>query len=214
VLCALLTVVVAALSAQTILSGEAPRTSGGAAGRVESLLWDVSGGSARRRRRSALDAGHGPLSLTGRSAHGRGKRLGRREGNQKGLKRAALNRGRCVGLRQVLKATAIDLGPPGVDADFGFGRADALAAVQAAPPAYGGMALAAAILPGSRAVQVGRTATAFAAIAAAGSGTATNCGIAVATSLPGAFVYQTTDPATNALTGQPNTPATIQGGSF
>ncbi len=34
-------------------------------------------------------------------------------------------------LRDALKASAIDLGPPGPDSDFGFGRADALSAVQA-----------------------------------------------------------------------------------
>ena len=33
-------------------------------------------------------------------------------------------------VRQILKATAVDLGPLGADADFGFGRVDALAAIQ------------------------------------------------------------------------------------
>jgi subtilisin family serine protease len=112
-------------------------------------------------------------------------------------------------IRTLLTSTAVDESAPGFEFAFGYGLVDAFAAVQAVPPVSPSIALAAAVLPGSRAVQVGRTATAFAAIAAGGSGTATNCGIALATSVPGAFGYQTTDPTTNALTGQPNTPATI-----
>lgn len=75
-----------------------------------------------------------------------------------------------------------------------------------------GPALAAAVLPASRAVPVGATATAFATIIATGTTTATGCGIAPAIGLPGPFVYQTTDPATNQLTGTPNTPVDIPGG--
>src|SRR5262249_43953210 len=59
-----------------------------------------------------------------------------------------------AGVRQVLKATAVDLGPAGADSDFGAGRADALAAVQSvAVPAN--IAVVAAVLPSSRAIQVG-----------------------------------------------------------
>jgi hypothetical protein len=72
--------------------------------------------------------------------------------------------------------------------------------------------LAAAVLPSSRSVQVNATATAFATILASGTGQATGCAIAPLTSVPGSFVYQTTDPITNQLTGSPNTPATIQAG--
>jgi hypothetical protein len=40
----------------------------------------------------------------------------------------------------------------------------------------------------------------------------TTCGIAPATSVAAAFVYQTTNPATNAVTGTANTPATVPAG--
>jgi len=74
--------------------------------------------------------------------------------------------------------------------------------------------LAAAVLPSSRSVQVGKTATAFATIINAGGGPAVGCGIALATSLPNtSFSYQTTDSATNAVIGQPNTPVDIPPGA-
>jgi YVTN family beta-propeller protein len=67
--------------------------------------------------------------------------------------------------------------------------------------------LLAAVLPASRSVQVGRTATAFATIINSGTMTAKSCSIAA--SLPVGFVYQTTNPATNAVNGSPNTPVDI-----
>ncbi|MEE2565272.1 reprolysin-like metallopeptidase [Hyphobacterium marinum] len=72
--------------------------------------------------------------------------------------------------------------------------------------------LRSAVLPLTRAVGIGQTATAFATVInPAGNGdTATNCGLQV----PGAgtrFSYQTTD-ATNALTGTANTPVDIPAG--
>jgi hypothetical protein len=70
-----------------------------------------------------------------------------------------------------------------------------------------GGALVAAVLPASRSVQVGGTATAFATIINAGPGASASCRISPATSVPGTFFYQTTNPATNALVGAPNTPA-------
>jgi hypothetical protein len=73
--------------------------------------------------------------------------------------------------------------------------------------------LFAAVLPSSRSIQVGGTpATAFATIINAGSSDATGCGIAPVTFLPATFVYQTTNPATNALSGTPNTPVSIAAG--
>ena len=73
--------------------------------------------------------------------------------------------------------------------------------------------LAAAVLPASRSVEVGATATAFATIVNAGPGDATACGIAPQTSVPASFLYQTTDPTTNALNGSVNIPANIAQGA-
>jgi hypothetical protein len=72
--------------------------------------------------------------------------------------------------------------------------------------------LVAAVLPSSRSVQVGNTATAFATIINSGSSALSGCTIAPVTSVPASFVYQTTNPMTNALTGSPNTPASIGAG--
>ena len=65
------------------------------------------------------------------------------------------------------------------------------------------------ILPSSRSVQVNVPATAFATIINPSGATATNCSLSPVTSLPADFLYQTTNPLTNALTGTPNTPVTI-----
>jgi hypothetical protein len=62
-------------------------------------------------------------------------------------------------------------------------------------------------------VQVGTTATAFATIINAGSVIATGCGLSLLTSLPATFMCQTTDPATNQVTGAPNTPVNIAAGA-
>jgi hypothetical protein len=72
--------------------------------------------------------------------------------------------------------------------------------------------LLSAVLPESRSVQVNGTATAFATIINTGTSTGTSCSIAPAVSLPINFVYQTTNPTTNALTGSPNTPVDIAAG--
>ena len=73
--------------------------------------------------------------------------------------------------------------------------------------------LAAAVLPLARSVQVGQSATAFATIINASSAIAHSCSIAPITSVPGSFLYQTTDPKTNQLTGTPNTPVNIATGA-
>jgi hypothetical protein len=74
--------------------------------------------------------------------------------------------------------------------------------------------LLAAVLPSSRSVEVGNSATAFATIINSGSSSVSGCAITPVTTVPASFVYQTTNPATNALTGSPNTPASIaEGGS-
>ena len=71
----------------------------------------------------------------------------------------------------------------------------------------------AAVLPGSRAVATTSTATAFATLINAGPTTLTGCGIAPDTLVLADFLYQTTDPMTNELTGTPDTPATIRVGA-
>jgi streptogramin lyase len=73
--------------------------------------------------------------------------------------------------------------------------------------------LVAAVLPLSRSVEVGGTpATAFATIINSGPGNASICSIAPTAPVPASFAFQTTNPATNALTGTPNTPVNITAG--
>jgi streptogramin lyase len=74
--------------------------------------------------------------------------------------------------------------------------------------------LVAAVLPSSRSVELGNTATAFATIINAGTTTVPGCSITPATALPIDFLYQTTNPTTNALAGTANTPADILAGQF
>lgn len=81
-------------------------------------------------------------------------------------------------------------------------------------PAPTSSPLVSAVLPASRSIQVGNTATAFATIINSGSSALTNCQFAPVTDFPGRFLYQTTNPATNALSGTPNTPASIPAGGF
>lgn len=73
--------------------------------------------------------------------------------------------------------------------------------------------LAAAVLPSSRSVQTGATATAFASVINTGTQSATGCAIAPSTSVPATFVYRQTNPATNQPIGNNNTPATIAPGA-
>ncbi len=113
-------------------------------------------------------------------------------------------------LTGALKKAATDLGAAGPDFDFGFGRADALSAVQSPT----GLTLVAALLPISRSVMVGTSATAFAAMIAVGTGTATGCTIAPLTSVAATFAYQATNPTTNQVIGTPNTPVDIPGGGL
>jgi hypothetical protein len=67
----------------------------------------------------------------------------------------------------------------------------------------------AAVLPSSRSVQTGTSATAFAAIANTGSVTATSCSISAITPVLATFSFQTTNPFTNQVIGSPNTPVNI-----
>jgi hypothetical protein len=74
--------------------------------------------------------------------------------------------------------------------------------------------IVAAVLPASRSVSVGTPATAFATIINTDPDTATSCRIVPAMALPTptTFMYQATDPATNAVIGTPNTPIDIASG--
>jgi hypothetical protein len=71
-------------------------------------------------------------------------------------------------------------------------------------------AVAAAVLPASRSVQVGNPATAFATIINASATAGLSCQAALSTSLPAAFSFQATDPQTNQTIGVPNAPMDIQ----
>jgi glucose/arabinose dehydrogenase len=103
--------------------------------------------------------------------------------------------------------TDLKIGPDGLlyVLSFSLGK---IFVISRLPPS-----LVAAVLPSSRSVQVGTTATAFATIINAGSVTATACRISLLTSLPATFSYQTTNPATNQVIGAPNTPVNITAGA-
>jgi hypothetical protein len=74
--------------------------------------------------------------------------------------------------------------------------------------------LNAAVLPNSRAVDIGTTATFFATMSNSGSGAASNCAITLGSTAPAGMTvgYQTTD-ATNTLTGTADTPVAIAAGA-
>jgi hypothetical protein len=72
--------------------------------------------------------------------------------------------------------------------------------------------LNAAVLPSSRSVQVGATATAFATLLTSGTTAATGCLISMPAGVPTNFSFQRTD-ANNAPVGLPNTPVDIPANS-
>jgi hypothetical protein len=113
----------------------------------------------------------------------------------------------------------------GAGASTGAPFGDLECKVRASPPAIGAyepgnqpsciqIVPVAAVLPGSRSVQVGVAATAFGVIINTGNAVAKACGLAPATSLPASFGFQTTDPKTNQLTGTPNTPVDVNAGAL
>src|SRR5580658_5461044 len=73
--------------------------------------------------------------------------------------------------------------------------------------------LVAAVLPGSRSVEIGHPATIFASMINTSPNALADCLVALPDSAPAglSLTYQTTNPATNALTGTANTPVTIAG---
>lgn len=72
--------------------------------------------------------------------------------------------------------------------------------------------LVSAVLPSSRSVQVGQTATVFASLINASNTDAVDCAVAPMTSVPGSFSYQRTD-AANALLGSANVPFGLSAGT-
>lgn len=75
-----------------------------------------------------------------------------------------------------------------------------------------GVDLLAAVLPASRSVQVGQTASVFATLINAGPVPVSGCGIAPVTGVAARFSYRATDPVTNRVTGAPNQPVSIAAG--
>ena len=72
--------------------------------------------------------------------------------------------------------------------------------------------LVAAVLPTSRSVQIGSSATAFVTIINTGSTTANSVGVSLQSAIPATLTYQTTDSVSNQVTGSPNTPVNIAAG--
>ncbi len=99
----------------------------------------------------------------------------------------------------------------GPDGNLWFTEASGIAIGRLVLPPPANLVLA-AVLPLSRSVQVGNFATAFASILNISGATATGCGIAPVSSVPGNFIFQTTDPTSNALTGTANTRVSIPDG--
>jgi hypothetical protein len=100
----------------------------------------------------------------------------------------------------------IAIDPPHAHIFVGDQQNDRVQSFAIAPPVN-----FAAILPGSRSVQLGHAATVFASMVNAGASSLDNCRIALPVAAPAglALSYQTTNPATNALTGAPDTPVSI-----
>ena len=74
-------------------------------------------------------------------------------------------------------------------------------------------AIVSATLPASRSVQVDNPATIFATIINPADTTAAGCQIGLVSGIDAELFFQTTDPATNALTGEQNAPVDIAPGA-
>jgi len=72
--------------------------------------------------------------------------------------------------------------------------------------------LLSAVLPASRSVEVGTTATAFATLINAGTADAQGCGLRLPDRVAAEFFYQASDSATNAVVGEPNALVDIPAG--
>lgn len=80
--------------------------------------------------------------------------------------------------------------------------------------AFNGPSLVSSVLPYARAVGVGKYATAFANIINIGTLPGNDCELALPPGIPADFDYQTTNLATNQVTGSPNTPVDIPPGAM
>jgi virginiamycin B lyase len=80
-------------------------------------------------------------------------------------------------------------------------------------PAADSSPLVSAVLPTSRSVSVGATATAFATLINSATTSATGCGIVATTPVAANFSFQATNSATNAAIGSPNTPVNVAAGA-
>jgi streptogramin lyase len=81
-------------------------------------------------------------------------------------------------------------------------------------PSLSDITLFSAVLPASRSVELGASATVFGTMINSSTDTAGSaCQVQPATSIPASFFFQTTDPSTNALTGTPNTPVSLAPGA-
>ena len=105
--------------------------------------------------------------------------------------------------------TPITIATGAVGAEIQVGPAPDAVAITPDPPV-----LVASILPGGRSVEAGTTATIFATMLNSGPFALYGCTVALPASAPSglSLSYQTTNPATNALTGSANTPVGIAGG--
>jgi hypothetical protein len=113
-------------------------------------------------------------------------------------------------LHGLLTGTAVDVGFPGYDFVAGFGRSDAVRAAEGAAP--GGPVLFSAILPASRAVPPGATATAFLTVLNAGGTAATGVRTLSGYPLPVTMAVTETDPTTNLPIGAPNAAVDVPAG--
>ena len=75
------------------------------------------------------------------------------------------------------------------------------------------VSLLSAVLPASRSVEVGRTATAFATLINAGTVTAQRCSLQLPAGVAADFSYQTSNSSTNEVSGLPNQPVDIPAGT-
>ena len=107
-------------------------------------------------------------------------------------------------------ASGVEFIAAGPDGNLWFAETAANQIGRIVPPADTSKLLA-ATLPASRSVQVGHAATGFATLLNTGPA-ATGCGIAPVTPIPADFMFQTTDPATNQLSGSPNARVSIPAG--